>query len=751
MVAYLEYRNPAATEASRPPSRPIHEIALALRRRQWLIVGIGLLGFSLGAGGLLLVPPVYTAESSIVLDARKPRVVELPGFVSEQKAPEVAELRSEVEVLQSEDLIRRVIERLDLKGHGEFRAQPSRLASIVGEARAAVASYLPWLAAATPADDGEVEQDDPEENSEMAMLQAYRKRLNVANDGRSYVIRVQYKSHDPALAAQIVNTHVRIYLDDQVAYKRAIGHKAAAWLKREIEGLENTLQASEMAVQEFRERNQIVLSGGTTLLSQQVASVNSQIPEAEADLAARESRLKHARELLRKGRFDTESQVLDSIVVQNLRQQESVLIRRQAELRTTYGEQHPAVMKVDAELRDLRQAMGQAVGRIVSQLENEVAVARTRDRELRARLFELEKRSLLADRGETKLRELEREVTANRSLMDVLLTRYKQVSAQEEIQQPDARIISTALAPINPSFPKFAVHLPILFIGSTLFGVVLAFLREFLQRGFKGSHEIEAECELPSLGSVPIVPCAWWKNGSPHDLVIERPRSSFTEAIRSVRNSIQAGFSVEEGPEAPRTLLVTSSLPNEGKSVLALSLARSAVEAGKRTLLIDCDLRTPSLQKMIGPVDPIDRPDLSMVLNGQAFWADAVRSDVKSGLSFIAGAGSGRLRPDLLSSRAMHKLVDQARQLYDLVILDSPPITAVSDPLTLARFADATVLVVRWGTTPREIAKTSLNKLFQNGARLCGVVLTQVDMRRGVFSPAEVEYYQYRNRTYYAE
>jgi capsular exopolysaccharide synthesis family protein len=749
MVAYLEYRNSGAAEVAHPPSRPLHEIMLALRRRQWLIIAVGLLGFGLGACALLMVPPVYTAESSIVLDARKPRVIELPGFVSEQKAPEVAELRSEVEVLQSEDLIRRVIERLDLVGRGEFRAQPSRMSVLIAQAREALATYLPWLAVAAPVAEGEATPEAVD--SEMGMLQAYRKRLNVANDGRSYVIRIQYKSHDPALAAQIVNMHVRLYLEDQVAYKRAIGHKAATWLKREIAGLESTLQASEAAVQEFRERNQIVLSGGTTLLSQQLASVNSQIPDAEADLAGRESRLQHARELLRKGRFDTESQVLDSVVVQNLRQQESVLIRRQAELRTTYGEQHPAVMKADAELRDLRETMKQAVGRIVNQLENEVAVARTRDRELRSRLFELEKRSLLADRGETKLRELEREVTANRNLMDVLLTRYKQVSAQEEIQQPDARIISTALAPISPSFPKFALHLPVLFIGATLFGVMLAFIREFMQRGFKGSHEIETECELPSLGSIPIVPCTWWKNGSPHDLVIERPRSSFTEAIRSVRNSIQAGFSPGESLEATRTLLITSSLPNEGKSVLALSLARSAAEAGKRTLLIDCDLRAPSLQKMIGADDRIDRPDLSMVLSGNAFWADAVCSDAKSGISFIAGAGSGRLRPDLLSSRAMSKLLDQARQLYDLVILDSPPITAVSDPLILARFVDATVLAVRWGKTPREIAKTSLNKLFQNGAKLCGVVLTQVDMRRGVFSPAEVEYYQYRNRSYYAE
>jgi Mrp family chromosome partitioning ATPase len=153
---------------------------------------------------------------------------------------------------------------------------------------------------------------------------------------------------------------------------------------------------------------------------------------------------------------------------------------------------------------------------------------------------------------------------------------------------------------------------------------------------------------------------------------------------------------------------------------------------------------------MLGAAPDLERPDLGTVLAGNAHWLDAVQNDPKSTLCFIGGGISERPRHDLLACRLMSHLVTEARQNFDVVIFDSPPITAVSDPLVLARYVDATILAVRWGDTPREIAKTSLNKLFQSGAHLCGLVLTRVDMR-GVFSPGEVEYYHYRNRHYYAE
>lgn len=747
MATLADRAYPEAIDGDRVQGTSFHDILFALRRHRLLIFACTAIGSTVGAAVLLSLPPTYSSESVIVLDARRPRVVDLPSLVAEQTTnPEVAQLRSEVDVLQNEDLANRVIDRLALRKDPDFQPHESLLSTLRAKIEKGISGHLPWLAENLPMlrekhVPGAVEA---QQVARAYALQVYREHLGVANDGRSYVIRIQFRSHNPQVAANIVNTHVQLYLSDQIRYKQEIGKQASTWLTKELSNLQSKLRASEEAVQRFREDNQIVQSGDTTLLSQQLTAVNAQIPVAETELANREARLKHARELLQRNSLDTQSDVLESALIQRLREEEATLTRRQAELQAVFGERHPSLVMMKAELHDMQAQIGLAVDRVIKGLQNEVQVARGKRDELRNRLVELERRTVVADRAEGKLHDLRREVAANSSLIEVLLNRYKQVSAQEEIQQPDARVVSAGMPAVTPSFPKLTRHLPIIFGVSLLFGGALAFFKELMRRGFKGSHEVEVECDLPSLGSVPMVPRAWPRVASPHDLVIDHPRSNFAEAISYVRNSIQAsGINMRR---QPKTFLVTSSLPHEGKSVLAVSLARSFAHSGKRTLLIDCDLRNSSMRRMIqGETDGVC---ISRVLNREVHWKDAVYKDVKSTLDVVSA--DAVLAPhDLAASPAVRALIDECRRHYDIIILDSPPITAVADALTLSRWVDATMLAVRWGETPREITKTSLNKLFQSGARLCGAVLTQVDMRRGVFSPAEIEYYHKQNRAYY--
>jgi capsular exopolysaccharide synthesis family protein len=726
------------------PTQPVHEIFLALKRHRWLIVATGFIGLIVGVGFLAATEPVYTAESSVLVDARKPRVAEIPGFQTEPKVPEIAELRSEVEVLRNEGLIQRVIEELRLVDEPEFWGRSSLTRQTINGLRNFARETAPWIFEWVPI----LRADDQKIDPVAAARFTYRQHLNVGHDGRSFVIRVRYTMHDPELAARIVNRHVQLYVEEQVESKRKDATKASDWLKEEVANARNTLLATEAELQRVRESNEAARGSSSAILAEQLGSINQQLAAASGDRAAAEARLRNIRQLVRAGRAESEATVLDSPDIQHLRQQELVLVRKKADLLTIFGEQHPNVLKTEAEARDVRSALQQAVSRLTDRLTNEVTVARTRESELRAKLIEVESRALAADRGETRQRDLERQAATDRDLYNTLLTRYKQVMAQAGMQLPDAKILSSASVPAAPSYPDKRLYLPMIFIGSTFFGVVLAFGREAMRRGFKGSSEVEAEIELPSLGSIPMVPRAVWKSGAPHDLIIDRPNSSFAEAVRGVMNMIEAS---PTDAQPPRVLLITSSLPNEGKSVLAIALARSYADTGRRTLLIDCDVRNPSLTKMAGAERNLERPDLTMVLMGKAELGDAVQKDRKSSLYLVAADAPGQIPHGLVTSSGMAGLLREARQNYDVVILDSPPITAVSDPLTLSRIVDATILAVRWGDTPREIAKTSLNRLFQNGARLCGAVLTQVDMRRGVFSPAELEYYHRKNRHYYLD
>jgi polysaccharide biosynthesis transport protein len=745
MTTSLEEGRAGAEDIPPEPQHFFDDVLLALRRHRWLIAITATLGFASGIAGVVFMVPRYTAEALIMLEARQPRVTDLPSIISELVPYTIEpQLRSEVQLLESEGLYKRVVEELGLQNQPEFMSDAAPPIALLNTMREWLVQYTSPVRS-MPANDGDDAEPDRKVDAELARaLNVYKRHFMATADGRSYVIALQFQSRNPRLAARILNKHVELYLADQVAYKRAVGKQAAQWLSEEIVRLQDRLKQSQEVAQRFREENNIVLTGGMTLLSQRVAAANAQLPAAVQDRVSREAQSQQIHRLLRGGAIDSESQILGSRTIEQLRAQEGTLVAKLGELRAIYGPQHPAIAKVNAQLDDLRRSISDETARIAKGVENDLAAARDRETKLRQQLTNLERETIGADRAEAKLRDLEREVTANRSLLETLLTRYKQIGAQEGAQVPDARIISRAGVPDSPSFPRLRSMLPASLSIGALIGVALAFCIELTQRCFRGSREVESEFAFQSLGSLPLVPRQLLRAQRPEDCVLDRPRSAFAEAIRYIRNCIQT---VPLDIESPRVFLVTSSLPNEGKSVLAVALARSFARSGHRALLIDGDLRNPSVCRLLGTPDPPS--DLAMVLSGQATLTEAVHSDSRSTLDFIASKPSNMEPQDMLSSRHMGDILKNCARHYDVVIIDSPPITPVSDALILARHADATILVVRWGRTHREIARASLTRLFANGARICGIVLSQVDIRKGVFSPHEPEYYHKLNRVYY--
>jgi succinoglycan biosynthesis transport protein ExoP len=733
----------------------------ALRRHRLLVAVITIIGTIAGSAVVLFLQPQFTATASVVLDPRRPHVTDLPSVFSDQPTqdPEALQLKSEAKILQSEDLARRVILGLGLMGVPEFQNHPTVVPAFVENITRAltaktehVAVYLglpSWVVdRIRGAPTGSVTAIQRDQMA--AAIDFYLRRLSVLNDGRSYIITVKFSSADAELAAKIVNTHIELYLADQVAFNRTATRQATEYLREQVATLQVKQRASEEAVQQFREDNKTVVVGGTTLRSQQLTYLNAQMPTLRADLDHREAMLRQAKQLRERGQLDSNSDMLNSPTIQNLRSQEAVLMRNVAELRVNFGENYPAVRKAQTQLDDTRNAIKQEANRIIANLENEVQVSRTRITELSSQLTGMTQETVVADRAQAKLQELDREAEADRTLLKTLIGRLKELEAQEGMQQANAREMSPALPPSTPTTPRLLFLLPLIMLGSSCAGAGVAFMRELTNRGFRGSGEVELECDLPSLGSVPVARAGWTTASRPHDVILDRPRSSFAESIRYIRNAIQEGPQTAESSST--AILVTSSLPNEGKTVFAISLARSFAQAGKRVLLIDCDMRKKSLSDMLGPGTNAldDHPDLGDVLNGEALYTDAIHSD-RAGLDFIPSRPSLFAPQDLLSRRSMPKIIEQCRRSYDIILLDSPPVAAVSDALILSRYVDQTLFLVRWDRTPREIAKLTTRKLLAYGTNLVGVVLTNVDLHRGSFSPMEIEYYHKLNRKYYHE
>lgn len=712
-----------------PPAGPgdgvdLREVYQVIRRRKGIIVGCIAVVTALTAIAVFQITPRYTAESIVMLDTRKNQVADIQTVLSGLNADSAA-VRSEIEVLKSPTLAEKVAKKLNLANDSVF--SPKVVTSAPFLVRWGMADWLPegglellGISTKPPAPKSAEEQAQERLDSASLRLQ---KGLTVINDGRSYVLKLRFESESPTLSSRVVDTYADLYLLEQLEAKYAAVRRANEWLNENLADLRGKVQVSERAVQLFKENHNLTESRGTTVTAQQLTELNSQLIVASGDRAQKEANLREVQNLMKSpSGLGSSSQVLASALIQRLSEQESDLRRKEAELATRYKPAHPAMLNIRAEITDLDRKMSEEVNKIARGLSNDVNVARAREAALQNTLKELQQSTVQQSKSEVQLRELERDAEANRTLYENLLKRFKQTSTQEDIQQADARLIAYAKPPKAPSYPNKTVLVEFAALGSLVLGILLAFVVEHLDNGFRTSDQIEKQAGLPTLGLVPAVKA----NRVPVDVVVDQPIAAYSEAIRSIRTALR--FSDVDNP--PKVVMVTSSLPAEGKTCFAASLARSVAASGGRALLIDCDLRHPSVGRLFGATDDNAGPGLISLFTEGADASKMVLVDEKSGTHFIPSRGGTSNPQDLLGSAQMSKFLKAMRLQYDVIVIDAPPVLAVSDALVLSHLADATLFLVRWERTPRAIAIGALKALRSQGGRVAGAVLSRVNVRK---------------------
>jgi succinoglycan biosynthesis transport protein ExoP len=704
----------------------LRELFVMLRRRRAIILGSIAVITVLATIITFALKPKYTAETSLLLDSRKTNVIDLQAVMGGLQ-PEAAAIRSEVDVLRSPQLIAKVIDKLGLVGNPDFNDELHNERSLWTSLRQGERNLVAWLGAHGFGPAPRTAELTPEEEQQQTIMRLTDKLLDhlvVGNDQRSYTIKLTYTADEPTLAARVVNAVAELYLTDQLDAKFEATKRANTWLSNRVSDLKDQVTAAEQAVQAYREQNKLTVSDakGTTVAMQQLGELNSQLILSSADRAQKEARLRQFQDALKKGTVSSDApEVMASPLIAQLRSQETEVVRKLADLSAHYGERYPAVINARAELRDVRSQIAQETNKIVGNLAQDVQVSRIREQSLQQNLAEMQKRSATNNSAEVKLHELDREAQASRTLYEDFLSRFKETSQQQDIQQPDARIIARADVPVDPSFPNKKLFVALALIGSTLIGVLLAIIIERLDNGFRAGEQIEQATGISALGMVPSVSTGL--GAKPEDVVLRKPSSAFAESIRSVRTAIL--YSHVDRP--PRALLITSAVPEEGKSLLSISLARSSAKAGQKVLLIDADLRRPKIGKLLKARGDGTLADL---FAGQRALDEVINRDEESGMHFIC-ARAGMPNPqDLLGSQHMRDFVRSIAQHYDLVIVDSPPVLAASDSLVLSRIVDATVFVVRWEKTPRQVVLGALKQLQGVGGSLAGVVLSRVNVRK---------------------
>jgi exopolysaccharide transport family protein len=719
-----------------------HALLATFRRRLKLFLALALLIFVAVLIATIQATPLYTATASVMIDNRTEQVVDTQAVLSGLPT-DIAMVDTEVEILRSRQLAERVVQALELEKDPEFNsalAPPGIRRQITNAVGGLFGAAAPDAARRTLSD---IEAQRQRER----VVDTVRGRLRITRVGMTYVMGVSFTSPSPQKAATIANAFAQNYLLEQLEAKFEATRQANAWLNTRLNDLRGEVIQSEAAVEQYRNANNLLSASGATLTEQEISTYNTQLATVRAQQAEEEARLSTARQQLARGSTgDDVGEALGSTVVQQLRAQRAEVSGRVADLSSRYGPRHPDMLRAERELADIDSQIQAEIGRIVSNLEARVQVSRQRTASMQGSLSGARGTLAANNNAGVRLNELQRNAEASRTLYQGLLDRFKQTTSQEGLEESDARVVSRAIIPNAPSSPNVPVNLMlglVLALGAGLAGVVLA---EMLDAGMATGEDVETKLGLPHIGSIPLVSSVAEvadRRAAPADYLLDKPLSAFAEAIRALRTSIlfsRVGQTVG-------LIAVTSTLPGEGKTTTAACLARSAAQAGQKVVIVDCDLRRRSVNRLFG-IEP--EVGLLEVLNGTATLEAALHHDTASGAYVLPLTQASFTPKDVFGSQAMDALLQRLKDGFDLVILDTAPVLAVADTRILAAKADTVVFLTRWRATPQKAITNSLKLLDKAGAHVAGVALVQVDMKsQARYGYGDAGYYYGAYKQYY--
>ena len=734
------------------PSMDLLAILRGVLRRWKLITAIAL-SVSIAAYGVvkLIVPSRYKSMVEIlVYDPQQ----QIDAAIQKPISPFVDYLNNdaintEISILKSKSVALRVASELGLDTDPEFQSHslrighlPKRLGIIAKRLGIAdLAERLGLAGLGRTYDNGEQTISATEDKAEKLDRAADQliKGLDIYQE--SYIIFVSVTAREPIKAQRLASTIANVYLTSQrEARQEALDH-VAAWLKARIDSLQSRVLETEASIEKLKVESGVRDSESDKVKEQQISDLNAQLITAREEVADKSARFEQARHVIG-GNGDISSipeltgsrllkelsrnnddvdgipEVNASNTLKELRQRRLELNSRLADSQSKLGEHNPQVVSIRADLATVDKQIGAEVGNVLVTMKNAYDIAVRREQTLEANLQRLT--ANLNSDAYVKLRQLQHTVDSDRKDYESYLAQYNNIAEQREMQSASARIVSPATLPRSPSTSrvKFYAIGGMAGLGG---GLLLAFLLEYFKPGVKTHTEVEQSFGLPVVGIFPLVLQRKFRGSSYHqslDTVVNQPLSHLSEAVRSMR------VILERSSAGSKVILITSALPGEGKSMAAMLFAASCASSGKKTVLLDCDLRLRSTSKALRRAH---QPGLSEFLSGTAKLTDVVEQDLATKINFIP-AGSTKANPaDLLMSQGMSDLITVLRSGFDYVIMDSPPLLPVVDALALTTGADRILVVVEWCRTPRATISEAFRVLGPEAQRVTGVVLNKVD------------------------
>ena len=739
-----------------------------LRRNYLTIIISTSLTFAASIAVLKVVPPTYTAQVKVLLGSSKASALQSQSIVDDTPT----DIESQIEILKSKAIATNVINQLNLAADPDFNRKSGPLYSAVTAVRQRLA-ITPQAFEADPMDE---------------LLDEFQKRLSASQIGMSNVIEVSYNAGNPNRAAAIANGIVKAYFDDQLKAKTDEHRTATAWLHDRLQELGNDALVAERAVNDLKTKSNIVSADGKLMDEAQVAALNTSLVAARTHTSDAMTRLNRFESILASS--DGETFALDNLdaapgnssgpaenalasasqsnnqILIYLRQQYIDYARREYEYSARYGNDHQAVTNLRAAMKSIRQTIFDEVRRLSKIARSDFEEAKQLQREIERQLADAISQSRNTNAAALSIRELETSAKGYRSLYENFLQRYMGTVQQGSFPITEARVISPATPPQKKTKPNTIMLLALGLFGGAALGAVLGIAREMMKRGFHTTAQVEERLHLRCLSVVPLLrnrkvarltarPATlpgqadadaaqrtFSGRSGTSSVVTAMPLSRFAESIRSIRLAID----LDSKPSSSKVVGLTSTLPDEGKSTIAASLAQLLASSGKRVIVVDCDLRNPSLTATFAPDAEAGITD---VVSANRSLEDTVWTNSETKFDFLPGKKGFVSDPtDLLCKEQTKKLFQKLRKTYDYVIVDLPPLAPVVDARAISALLDSFILVVEWGRTPADVVKHALNTAPNVHDALLGVVLNKTNMK--AIKRYASHYGDYYNNAHYA-
>jgi capsular exopolysaccharide synthesis family protein len=699
----------------------VREYLRILRRHKWIILATLVVLVTIVTIGTMLTKPVYRAEAKLEIGKETERVMQGRQILEMESANVFNPffLQTQVDILHSRDIARRVIQRLNLSDNEEFKAKGA--------------------------------EGGPENVREVQLVNNFQRRYDVAVGRQTRVISLTFDAYSPKLAADVANTVAKEYIDWSMENRLEGVTTAKEFLSKRVKEAEITLKEAEADYQQYLAVHKIISADGKGDITVDRASEqNRQLVELQNELRTAEAVYNRSKEVP----ADELPQVTNDVTVQNLTQSLNKKKQELANLSAKYQPTYPAVKQVQEEIKQLETQLTDHKAKIIKNIETQYQVARKREGDLKAALGQSKNDAIQQNRESAELGLKKQKAEASRKTYDDLQGRLQQAEVESDFRPSNIRIVQRAEIPISPVKPNKILNIGLSVLIGLALGVGLAFFLEYLNNTINTAEDVERIVQLPSLGGIPSLQSLaknkmlGGMNGngkkntalasvnnellSGHD-----PLSSFSESYRALRTSLL----LSSAEHAPRTMLITSSHPAEGKTTIVANTAISLAQTGARVLVLDADMRRPRCHKILSTKNDLG---LSTYLSRDIAVDKVIQAHDIPNL-FVMAAGPVPPNPsELLSSAKMRVLVAELQERFDHIIIDSPPVIHVTDALIISPHVDGVVIVVKSGQTPREAVQRAKQALTDVNAKIFGVVLNCIDLN------TESYYYNYKYAYYHS-